>query len=258
MKRHRRKSGKLPVSFFAFQDIITALAGVILILVLLTLYQKSRAIPAPDDQSDEAVSLSQYQALQQQIQQSRNDLEYSHRQLDDLRKNFQTDRIRQEDLRRRRELAATLPVMEKLLQQRQKHFELLQKQHAKLRRQLQKHSADDLAQLRKKFARQLNESLTFQVKSTTGKKVLLLELARHRWYFAADGKKLSCEPPQAMNLLLEELKKFPSDQVHLIIAVRPSAGIFAESTKNHLQRCFPAMEITAEPLMSENSGGLIL
>ena len=166
MKRHRRKSGKLPVSFFAFQDIITALAGVILILVLLTLYQKSRAIPAPEDQSDEAVSLSQYQALQQQIQQSRNDLEYSHRQLDDLRKNFQTDRIRQEDLRRRRELAATLPVMEKLLQQRQKHFELLQKQHAKLRRQLQKHSADDLAQLRKKFARQLNESLTFQVPLT--------------------------------------------------------------------------------------------
>ena len=258
MRRLRRKSGKLPVSFFAFQDIITALAGVILILVLLTLYQRSRAIPVTADQTDDAVSLSRYQALQQQIQQRQSNLAHSHRQLDDLRKNFQTDRIREENLRRRRELAATLPAMEKLVQQRQKHIELLQKQHEELRKQQQKYSAAELTQLRKKFTGQLNENLTYQVQSTTGKKVLLLELARRRWYFAADEKKLSYEPPQAMNLLLEELKKFPSDQVHLIIAVRPSAGSFAESTKNHLLQNFPAIEITAEPLIGENFGGLTL
>ena len=108
MKFRRRKTGQLPVSFFAFQDIITALAGVILILVLLTLYQKSRAVPAPAD-GENGIPQWQYQALQQKIASSKNRLDSSHRQLDDLCKSFDLDRLRQERQRRSRELTAALP-----------------------------------------------------------------------------------------------------------------------------------------------------
>ena len=113
-------------------------------------------------------------------------------------------------------------------------------------------------ELREKFARELNAAETYQIKSATGKKVLLLELSRREWQFSADKKKLTFSPALAMQSLIKELKKFPPDKVHLVIAVRPSAGSFAEGAKKHLQQNFPAMEITAEPLMSENFGALTL
>ena len=258
MKCRRRKKGMLPVSFFAFQDIITALAGVILILVLLTLYQKSRILPAAADNHN-AVPLKQYQSLQQKIAFSKSRLAGTRRQLDEMRKNFQADRQQQENLRRSRELTAALPEMEKLIQKRKKQLATLQKEQAALQQQLSKYSDDDLQKLRERFYCQLNNNLTYQVKSTGGKEVLLLTIARREWQFsAAGGKKISYLPAEAMNLLIEELKKFPSGKVHLLIAVRPSAGAFAESVKNHLQQQFPAMEITAEPLMSEKFGGLTL
>ena len=134
----------------------------------------------------------------------------------------------------------------------------LQKQHDELQQQLAKYSGNNLAQLRKKFAQEFNAAETYQIKSAAGKKVLLLELARKKWQFSAAGKKLSFAPACAMQLVIEELKKFPPDKVHLVIAVRPSAGTFAEGAKSHLQQNFPAMEITAEPLMSENFGALTL
>ena len=257
MKFRRRKTGQLPVSFFAFQDIITALAGVILILVLLTLYQKSRAVPAPAE-GENNIPQWQYQALQQKIAASKSRLDSTHRELDDLRKSFDAERTQQERLRRRRELTAALPEMDKLIQQRRQDLNKLQKQHDELQQQLAKYSGNNLAQLRKKFAQEFNAAETYQIKSAAGKKVLLLELARKKWQFSADGKKLSFAPTCAMQLVIEELKKFPPDKVHLVIAVRPSAGTFAEGAKSHLQQNFPAMEITAEPLMSENFGALTL
>lgn len=247
----------LPVSFFAFQDIITALAGVILILVLLTLYQKSRMRPAAADKNN-AVPLKQYQSLQQKIAFSKTRLAATGRRLDDLRKNFQADRQQQENLRRSRELTAALPEMEKLIQKRKKQLAILQKEQAALQQQLSKYSDNDLQKLRESFYCQLNNNLTYQVKSTGGKEVLLLTLARRDWQFTAGGRKISYLPAEAMNLLIEELKKYSPGKVHLLIAVRPSAGAFAESVKNHLQQQFPAMEITAEPLMSEKFGGLTL
>ena len=157
-----------------------------------------------------------------------------------------------------RELTAALPEMEKLIQKRKKQLAILQKEQAALQKQFSKYSDDDLQKLRERFYCQLNNNLTYQVKSTGGKEVLLLTIASREWQFTAGGKKIAYAPAEAMNLLIEELKKFPSGKVHLLIAVRPSAGDFAESVKNHLQQQFPAMEITAEPLMSEKFGGLTL
>ena len=255
MKSRRRKTGQLPVSFFAFQDIITALAGVILILVLLTLYQKSRAVPAPAE-GENNIPQWQYQALQQKIAASKSRLDSTHRELDDLRKSFDAERTQQERLRRRRELTATLPEMDKLISQRQHNLAVLQKEYDAIQEELAKLSGNK--ELREKFARELNATETYQIKSATGKKVLLLELSRRKWQFSADKKKLTFSPALAMQSLIKELKKFPPDKVHLVIAVRPSAGSFAEGAKNHLQQNFPAMEITAEPLMSENFGALTL
>lgn len=247
----------LPVSFFAFQDIITALAGVILILVLLALYQKSRILPAAADKNN-AVPLKQYQSLQQKIAFSKTRLAGSRRQLDELRKNFQADRQQQEYLRRSRELTAALPEMAKIIQQRKKQLAILQKEQAALQQQLSKYSDNELKQLREKFIRNLNDNLTYQVKSSAGKDILLLTIARREWQFTAGGRKISYQPVAAMNLLIKELKKYSPGKIHLLIAVRPSAGAFAEAVKNHLQQQFPAMEISSEPLISENFGGLTL
>lgn len=229
-----------------------------MILVLLTLYQKSRMLPDAADKNN-AVPLKQYQSLQQKIAFSKTRLAGSRRQLDELRKNFQSDRQQQEYLRRSRELTAALPEMAKIIQQRKKQLAILQKEQSALQQQFSKYSDNELKQLREKFIRNLNDNLTYQVKSSAGKDILLLTIARREWQFAAaGGRKISYQPVAAMNLLIKELKKYSPGKVHLLIAVRPSAGAFAEAVKNHLQQQFPAMEISSEPLISENFGGLTL
>ena len=64
MRSLRRKSRQVPVSFFALQDIITALAGSMLIIVLIIAYGKSRTANNPGKAMG---SRSEYTQLQQKI-----------------------------------------------------------------------------------------------------------------------------------------------------------------------------------------------
>ena len=68
----RRKSNSQPLSLFAFQDIITGVAGVMLFILMLLVVQlalqKSQAASAPSQQPPE---FSEQERLQQQQQQQR-------------------------------------------------------------------------------------------------------------------------------------------------------------------------------------------
>ena len=65
MSRIRSKKHILPVSFFAFQDIITSLAGALLIIVLIIACKKNSPTPAVG--SSPQVSRSDYEKLQNAI-----------------------------------------------------------------------------------------------------------------------------------------------------------------------------------------------
>ena len=83
MSRKRRRK-KLPgVSFFAFQDIITALAGMLLLLVLAIFYENNTTRQTVAD-SAAAKPLSEYQDLLKVIDLRRSELARERKKLERL------------------------------------------------------------------------------------------------------------------------------------------------------------------------------
>ena len=124
MTRSRRKKQQLPVSFFAFQDIITALAGTLLIIVLVIAYGKSRT--DGDLSTSSAGSSSDYANLQQLIELRKVELAAARNNLAGLQ---QRRRQSQEDLRIRQynqQLEQSFQQYSVLLEQQQQQLQTLQ------------------------------------------------------------------------------------------------------------------------------------
>lgn len=263
MRSFRRKKRQVPVSFFAFQDIITALAGSMLIIVLILAYGKSRTAAFSGKSMG---SRSEYSSLQQKILLKTEELK------------FKRAMLAQQQLRLNNH---GREAVEQRTQMLKKSTRQLREQQRDLRQELQLWSKrvarqqnilsatapellkgiDELDALRQQLRHRQH---LLKIVKADSKQIFLLDCRRNCWRWSDNTVKnqlLGKNDPTPATALAEvtaRLSSVPPQEARLILAVRPSAGNFAQALKNHLQRRFPALEIVYEPLIWEDTGGFTL
>ena len=269
MKRKNYRKKLLPVSFFAFQDIISALAGTMLLVVLAVVYERSSQSADAAMQEKSGKPLSEYQNLQKLISRQKNILAGERSQLDLLKSQLHCANQHPSEQTQQLKTQQDIRYLQKLTGERKKLLQLLQNELAQLRRN---HSAlsdfrqrsELLEKLQNAQQQLFNQQNILKITRTTGKQNLLLDCSRTRWLWQTDAgqtQQLGADlptPALAVNELYGLLKKHDQSQVRLIVAVRPSAGEFINALLEKLKKDFPALEITAEPMLYENSGGVEL
>ena len=263
MRSLRRKSRQVPVSFFAFQDIITALAGSMLIIVLIIAYGKSRAAA----NSGKAMgSRSEYIQLQQKITLLNEELKFKQTMLQQQHNRLNTS-VGEAAEQRIRQLKSSTRQIRQHRQDLQKELQSLQSRAAAQRELLQKvdpqllKGIEELESLQQQLR---SRQYMLKVINPDNKHIFLLDCARSRWSFSDVNNpvqllgKADPTPAAALAEVTARLRSVPQQQARLILAVRPSAGNFAQALKEHLQANFPEMEIIYEPLIWENAGGFVL
>lgn len=267
MRSLRRKKGQVPVSFFAFQDIITALAGSMLLIVLLIAYGKSRT--ASDGSAPARGSRALYHELQQKIAMQEKSLELKKAALEHQhalsrnQKNHAT--LKQQQL----ELERSNRELDIFYHRQQSEQQKWQQKLSTLQHDLQVDSpvkqkllqlAGEIEKLRQD---NLHKQYLLKIIPADNKKYLLLECGSGGWFWSDGVQKIRLgssdpSPATAMNEIKTFLRRYAPETVRLIIAVRPSAGGYAQALKDQLRADFPTMEIISEPLVRDHSGGISL
>ena len=265
MKIYRKKHRPLPVSFFAFQDIITALAGCMLIFVLTLAAAKN--CTAPEDVPGSSFEQKDYDFLIEKIRLSRSMLADEEKKTALLRQQFDREQLNEQYKNLNQRLKNSSNQLEKVIQQRSQMLENMQKELALLKKQNQQLAAvqpellelvKQAGNLEKKY-RDQQKKLVFTDNST--RKNIVLTVSKKSWLLqikAAGTTENLGSGIDSMGRLKEKLRSLDPAHLRLIIAVRPSAGGFAEILKNELKKSFPAMETVAEPLADETLGGVKL
>ena len=265
MDIYRRKRRPVPVSFFAFQDIITALAGSMLIFVLALAAAKSRS--GNDSSGGGMADRSEYDLLQSRFKLNSTLLAEEEKKVAALRRNFDREKRNEQALEQRKRLENSCRKLEKIAGERKKMLDDIQRQSASQQKKNQALAAEkptlsmlitQADELETQYAAQRSKLLFADSKI---KQNIILTTSCDAWYLqTAVGKspELLGNSVDSMSKLQEKLHLFDAQTTRLIIAVRPSAGGFIEQLKNKLQQKFPAMEIIAEPLTHETSGGVEL
>ncbi len=268
MGNARRRKKLLPVSFFAFQDIVTALAGSLLIIVLLMVINKYNHVSG--DRPETAASGTEYRALQNRITYLEKQLKSRRKEIAGLRERFdyqqQTLRQQEQELLFRQQ---TLNLHNEMTRRRQLQLQMLN-DVSRLESQLQRVSPEikkmlTTVQTIEDAQKQLaNAQLQFKLMDSNHKNTVLLDCARSRWRWS-DSQQHNIElgqdgasPQQALDDLRRRLSSLPHTENRLVIAVRPSAGGFAQALKDQLRKDFPGLEIVALPMRSDNIGGIRL
>lgn len=263
MKRFFARKRQMPVSFLAFQDIITALAGTLLLLVLLIGLHKSQS--AGSSTAPATASQHEYQELLRQTEIKRTSLARERQKLEVLRKKFDEQTQVAAGQMQSKRLAGSIRRMDQLIRQRQQMQQKLQKELQALQKDLECTPEEKkfLALLEKyqQLKLELHKvQLEYTLQTPDRKENLLLDCSRSRWVLSRRDR-----PPRmlgaahdALPELLKYLRKHDPAASCLIIAVRPSAGFFVQALKKSLKTEFPKLEIIAEPLASESAGGLKL
>ena len=268
-RRRGNKRSYLAVTFFSFQDIITALAGSMLIVVLLTALIHTRETEKNTPQPA-AGNRSYYEELQTRINLSRTELEKRRRDLAALKDNLQekrmSEQLQKENLHLRQELAK----LEKIEHDYRRMEAQLTAELARYKSQTAARDArqSELAQLlkqRNELEKVLADRLSrLKLQEIDGKKNVLLDCSRTQWFWSEDpGRKEllngnDVTPATALKNLRNKLKQRSLAKTRLVIAVRPSAGGFFQALKGRLHQEFPALEIATEPMASETVGELVL
>lgn len=267
MKLLRRKKRQLPVSFFAFQDIITALAGSLLIIVLAAGYCKSR--PAAVNAGITG-SIEEFEANEQEIARLEQQIKLQKFKLNTLLEQYKAVEQAEahQQLIRQQELAV-LELRRQIrdLQEIKKNY--LQKL-AGLDAEIKNADPETLKLLETAEKNARMEQLLFEKKHTLvfrnkdGKLPLLLECSQDAWFWSSAGtvrRQLGAadsSPQQALEELRSLLKAHDPEKYLLVIAVRPSAGNMTQPLRMLLQREYPQWTIIYEPLEFENIGGVKL
>ena len=263
MRSLRRKNRQVPVSFFAFQDIITALAGSMLIIVLIIAYGKSRTANNPGKAMG---SRSEYTQLQQKITLQSEELKFKQTMLQQ-QQNRRNSRDGEAAAQRIQKLKSSTRQLRQHRQEQQNELQSLQRRTAaqyellkKVDPQLLK-GVEELESLQQQLR---SRQYMLKVINPDNKHIFLLDCARSRWSFSDINNpvrllgKADPTPATALAELTAHLRSVPQQKARLILAVRPSAGNFAQALKEHLQTNFPELEIIYEPLIWENAGGFVL
>lgn len=268
MSRKRRRK-KLPgVSFFAFQDIITALAGMLLLLVLAIFYENNTTRQTVAD-SAAAKPLSEYHDLLKVIDLRRSELARERKKLESLQTTLRSGRRSPIEKSQQNRLQQEVVELEKVTARRKLLLKKLQQELEQLRQQ--NSSLDDseqrsaLTRQIKKHQQELNNRRNLlKLSAAVDKQNLLLDCARSCWRFEKPGTSemlwnhADISPEKTMEKLYAHLRKYDCSQVRLVVAVRPSAGGFIGALLRKLHKDFPQLEIVPEPLLYENTGGIEL
>ncbi len=265
MSIYRRKHRPVPVSFFAFQDIITALAGSMLIFVLSLAVAKYHF--NGNDSNENMLDRKEYDILQNRLSLNKSLLLKEERKIADLRKEFDRSKHNEKVLAVNQRLEISGKRLEKIAGERSRMLQDMQQELALLKQRNQALAAKnpELAELIKQ-AFELEKRYADQYKKllfadNMSKQNIVLSVSRNSWTIRLPGSKEIVQlgdSTRALPRLLEKLRKFNSASTRLIMGVRPSAGGFAEPLQRELKRAFPAMETVAEPLAHETLGGLTL
>lgn len=267
MSRFRSRKHILPISFFAFQDIITSLAGTLLIIVLIIVCKNNS--PPPEADSSRQVSCNSYEKLQSAVNLQTRQLEQQMQKISKLRQILATGEQANKNAEKQKTLLRMTGQLESAERDYRRQLEKLQQQLRKL--QLQERDtllADKTllqkAQLAEKLEKQIAEKMfRLQIAPAGDRQTFLLDLSRGSWLWQSHGTapvklgKNSNSPADAVHDLREKLKNIPT-QSRLVIAVRPSAGKFIRALRELILRENPGLEVLAEPLPNENSGGIDL
>ena len=265
--RHRHPGG---MSLLAFQDIITALAGAILIIVLASMYCRNQNSSSALTGAENRDLTRQFEQLQQQLTLTRSQLNETQQQLRELREHQQTARQQQTALKQTELLQHQTAIMLQTVNQRTGELHALQRSVEQLNQQITSANVQQQKYLQLQLKRldlqkKLEDlRLRRQIAADQNGRTVLLDCRRGRWIWSSrNGEQhllgsADVSPGTAWRELQELLKHLPQPNSQLIIAVRPSAGGFAEALKKSLHRKFPHLKIILEPMFSEKSGGLQL
>ncbi|MBE6379489.1 MAG: hypothetical protein E7047_00995 [Lentisphaerae bacterium] len=266
MSRFRRKNRQLPVSFFAFQDIITALAGALLIIVLLAAYNRNHA----SDGAQSLIAKSDYELLQKRLQLRQDELRSKSRALKKLRREQSRNHDRQSAASVNSQYAAAEAEVNASLLEWELLHKKLSAEIAGIRQETAqadpavRELLEQVAQLERLQSVIKERKNTFKLDNDDSEALVILDCRRGCWLWS-DHRQQKLQlgaddptPQAALNELRSRLKAIKADKIRLIIAIRPSAGKFAQALKDQLSREFPTVRIIAEPLVSENSGGFEL
>ena len=265
MTVYRRKHLLVPVSFFAFQDIITALAGCMLIFVLALAAAKSRS--AGNAAAEKTAPRSEYDKLQSTIKLKRSILQAEESEIAALRSQIDRSELNEQNRKLNNELESSGRKLEKIAGERAQLLEKLQSELAALQKQNQQLKFEDQelaklierAKLLEKEYHDQRKKLRFADSKTRNN--IILTVSRGNWYYQDKVHEKARAVGNSINALPQlkaKLGKLDLRHTRLIIAVRPSAGGFAGTLKKSLQNSFPKLEIVAEPLLHETAGGLDL
>ena len=251
------------VSFFAFQDIITGVTGVMLILVL---FLAARVLLFPDEKSASPEPRPEPESR---------DAAFFHleetrlrRELDALRDNIRSAGAEQA----RRERAAALRAARKRLQER---AERLAGELAALPDEpaepAEVAAPEDgasayrvLAELRAEKRRLEQRYLAARYlpvlpAAHAGRKTILLECRRRDFRLTLPGRPAvllgagaALPLPAARRELFERLRGLPVGSYWLAVAVRPAAGAYITMLLDSVREEFPGLVLSAEPLASDD------
>lgn len=264
MNIYRRKHRPVPVSFFAFQDIITALAGCMLIFVLIMATAKSRFSGGVAEA--DLPERNDYDLLQEKIKLHRSLLAAEESKNDKLRQQINRSTVNEKIAERNRSLESAGKKLEKTFEQRSKMLKDMQQQLADLKKHNQTLAAEkrELAALIKRsieLEQQYNSQRRKFLFADKNRQNIVLHISRSSWQLqtaAGQTPEQLGNSVEALPLLIRKLQGLPEKSTRLIIGVRPSGGGFAEPLKRRLKNSFPGMEIVSEPLEHETAGGVDL
>ncbi len=268
----RRRRGGPPVSFFAFQDIITGLAGAMVVIVLLMAFFRTGrggaelgggvlADAAAEERLRARLSLCETELASARAAQAA------------FRRRVAEAARSERDRRRAAQLAAARSELE--LETRRRQAEL-----SGLEAELRALAAADAAAtaaagaagrefqalrtaLADKERALADAERRFKVRSAEGGRTFaVLDCGRSRWRWQmpdAPVRELGAAdaptPAAALAALRTQLRNLDPTRHTLLVAVRPSAGGFIDALLEVIQESAPRLEIAVEPLASETLGG---
>ena len=265
MKIYRRKRRPVPVSFFAFQDIITALAGCMLIFVLALAAAKSRS--GNGTSGDGMIDRTEYDLLQNKFKLNSSLLQEEEKKIAALRRKLDREKLQEQSAERQKQLKYSSKKLEIIAGERRKMLHDIQQKLA-----YQQTVNQTLAAEKKVLASLIQQALNLEKQyadkrrkllfnDNQNKKNIILTVSREAWHLqtsSSQAPELLGNSVESMDKLLKKLRQFNSGTTRVIIAVRPSAGGFIEQLKNKLLYKFPGLETVAEPLSHETAGGVEL
>lgn len=271
------KKNDSPISLFSFQDIVTSLIGIMLLILLIMCIQLLTKVETQEIEDSKQDDLEQ---LEQEKQEAQNRKNIVLKQV--LAANYSARsniRITPYELNRKiKDLTAQLAKAEQEKKYKQEEQENLEKQYQTVETQKQTQEKDSVVKQQKEKVRQLktevrdlkktrdllkqriaaspkleityddNTDLIPLVITVSGKKITVKKLAEKKilWELSKPSIKKS-----HLSSLMTKLSDFSNRKYHFVFLVKPSAAMIYSSLESRFKEKFPNEQYGIEPIYEE-------